>query len=180
MLFLTLNSIRVSHPRVTSLKGYTMRLIIILLLGLATAVTCSYYIVDAKHGRSLVAGNTYDGHIYHQDPIDRTNAKWVLEPISGDPNYFFIRDTRHNKYIVAGDTYDGRIYHQLPNNRQNAKWMLVPFTDTYGSTTYHLIDQKHRRAIVAGDTADNKVYHQYPNRRPNARWALVPNYLASS
>jgi len=88
-----------------------MHLIVILLLGLATAVNCSYYIVDAKHGRSIVAGDRYDGHIYHQDPTGRPNGKWVLEPVSGQSGVFFIRDTKHNKYIVAGDNYDGRIYH---------------------------------------------------------------------
>ena len=154
-----------------------MHLMIILLLGLATTVSCSYYIVDAKHGRSLVAGDRYDGHIYHQDPMGKSNAKWVLEPVSGEPDYYLIRDTKHNKYIVAGDRYDGRIYHQDPNNRSNAKWRLVLFTDDYGSDTYHLMDKKHNRTIVAGDVADNNVYHQHPNRRPNARWAIVPNYL---
>lgn len=128
----------------------------------------------------LVAGNVYDGRIYHQDPIGRSNGKWVLEPVSGEPEVFFIRDTKHNKYIVAGDRYDGRVYHQLPNNRSNAKWRLVPLADNYGSKTFHLIDQKHNRAIVAGDVADNNVYHQYPDRRPNSRWALVPNFLCCS
>ena len=137
-----------------------------------TAVRCSYYIMDAKHGRSIVAGNIdiYDGRIYHQDPTGRLNAKWVLEPITGDlePTFYLIRDTKHNKYIVAGDRYDGNVYHQTPNNRSNAKWQLVPFTDDRGSKTFNLIDKKHNRALVAGDVADNRMYHQYPNRRPNA------------
>ena len=108
---------------------------------------------------------------------DQTPNQWVLEPVSGEPDYYLIRDTKHNKYIVAGDRYDGHIYHQDPNNRSNAKWRLVLFTDDYGSGTYYLMDKKHNRAIVAGDVADNSVYHQHPNRRPNAHWAIVPNYL---
>ena len=81
----------------------------VLLLGFAAVASCNtYYIVDAKHGRSIVAGDHYDGHIYHQDPRDRSNAKWLLEPVHGQPGFFFIRDTRHFKYIVAGDNYDGR------------------------------------------------------------------------
>jgi len=76
-----------------------MHLIVILLLGLATAFNCSYYIVDAKHGRSIVAGDRYDGHIYHQDPTGRPNGKWVLEPVSGQSGVFFIRDTKHNNTL---------------------------------------------------------------------------------
>lgn len=159
-----------------------MHLIIIAFLGsvvtaIATA-SSSYYIVDAKHGRSLVAGNRYDGNVYHQDPTDRPNAKWVLETIEGeDADIFLIRDTLHKKYIVAGDHYDGKVYHQAHNNRSNAKWRLVPFTDKIGSQTFHLIDQKHGKAIIAGGVADNHVYHQPPGNHPNARWALVPNSI---
>ena len=154
-----------------------LAIITILLLGLAAVVSSTtYYIVDAKHGRSIVAGDRYDGHIYHQDPRDRPNAKWLLIPVRWQPGYYFIRDTKHWRYIVAGNRYDGRLYHQEAQNRRNAKWRLVPFGDKIGSVTFELWDQKHNRAIVAGDRADNHVYHQYPNRRPNARWALIPNH----
>ena len=155
-----------------------MRLIVlpVVLLGLAALASCqTYYIVDAKHGRSIVAGNHYDGHLYHQDPFGRPNAKWLLEPVHGQPGFFFIRDTLHYRYIVAGNNYDGRRYHQDSGNRPNAKWRLLPFTDTYGSTTYEIFDQKHNRAIVAGNNADNNLYHQWPDLRPNARWALIRN-----
>ena len=148
----------------------------VLLLGFAAVASCNtYYIVDAKHGRSIVAGDHYDGHIYHQDPRDRSNAKWLLEPVHGQPGFFFIRDTRHFKYIVAGDNYDGRLYHQDTYNRPNAKWRLLPFRDIHGSETFEIFDQKHNRAIAAGNNADNNLYHQYPDLRPNARWALIPN-----
>ena len=73
-----------------------LAIITILLLVLAAVVSSTtYYIVDAKHGRSIVAGDRYDGHIYHQDPRDRPNAKWLLIPVHGQPGYYFIRDTKH-------------------------------------------------------------------------------------
>ena len=176
-LVLAQRSLSLSKP--TTIIIQDMQLIVVLFLSLASAVSCTrtYYIVDAKHGRSLVAGDRYDGHIYHQDPRERPNAKWVLEPVHGQRGVFLIRDTKHNNYIVAGDNYDGRIYHQRPNNRPNAKWRLVPFADSFGSTTFHLVDLKHGRAIVAGNVADNKVYHQPPHCRSNARWAIIPNYI---
>ena len=160
-----------------------MRSIILplLLLSLAALTSCkTYYIIDAKHGRSIVAGDRYNGHIYHQDPADRPNAMWKLQPIKNEPGYYFIRDTRHYKYIVAGDNYDGNlVYHQDANNRPNAKWRLVPFmiTDSYGSTTYEIRDLKHNRAIVEGDVANNNVYRQIPDGSPNAFWAVIPNTL---
>ena len=77
-----------------------LAIITILLLVLAAVVSSTtYYIVDAKHGRSIVAGDNYDGHIYHQDPRDRPNAKWLLIPVHGQPGYYFIRDIQN-----IGDT----------------------------------------------------------------------------
>ena len=55
----------------------------------------TYYIVDAKHGRSIVAGDTYDGNVYHQDPTDRPNAKWELEPTQAE-GFYLIRDIKHS------------------------------------------------------------------------------------
>ena len=137
----------------------------------------AYYIVDAKHGRSIVASNTYNGHIYHQDPTDRPNAKWVLEPTS-TADYYYIKDTKHNQYIVAGDNYNGSLSHRPHNGRLNAMWRKVVVTDTYGSETFYLFDRKHNKAIVAGDVENKKyVYHQDPNGRSNARWAIIPNSI---
>ena len=39
-----------------------------------------YTITDLKHGLSLVAGDNYDGKIYHQSPNGRSNAEWTLIP----------------------------------------------------------------------------------------------------
>ena len=136
----------------------------------------AYYIVDAKHGRSIVAGDTYDGHLYHQDPTDRPNAKWVLEPTS-TADYYYIKDIKYNQYIVADDNYDGSLSHQPHNGRLNAMWRMVVVTDTYGSKSFYLFDMKHDKAIVADDVENNKVYHQDPNGRSNARWAMIPNSI---
>ena len=116
-----------------------------ILLCLAATVSCSYYIVDTKHGRSLCAENRSDGRIYHQDPNGRRNAKWTFEAIPEEPSLYLIRDMLHKKYIIAGNTFDGNIYQEAsPNNRSNAMWHLhvVPFKDDLGSTTFYLIDEK--------------------------------------
>ena len=86
----------------------------------------SYYLSDGKHGISIVAGDNYDGRIYHQWPLGRPNAEWIFSPIIGKKNVFHIYDLRHRKFIVSGDNYDGNIYHQDHNNRLNAEWTLVP------------------------------------------------------
>ena len=84
----------------------------VLLLSLAAVASCTtYYIVDAKHGRSIVAGDNYDGRIYHQDPRDRSNAKWRLEPVPGQHGFYYIKDAKHHKCIVAGNRYDRNLYH---------------------------------------------------------------------
>jgi hypothetical protein len=132
-----------------------------------------YYIMDTKHRRSIVAGDVYDGRIYHQDPGDRPNAIWTLE-FSNAQGYYLIRDTKHQKCIVAGNDYDGQLYHQDPNGKGNDRWRIVKFKDEQtGSEAVELIDKRHNKAIVAGDVRDNHVYHQDPNNRPNARWILI-------
>ena len=73
----------------------------LLLFSLVALASCqTYYIVDAKYGRSIVAGDRYDGHT---DPSDRPNAKWILEPVDGEPDFFWssIRDTKYWRCIVA-------------------------------------------------------------------------------
>ncbi len=132
-----------------------------------------YYIVDAKHVRSLVAGDHYDGHIYHQDPRHRLNASWILEKTE-TAGVFHIRDLAHQKYIVAGDKYDGHVYHQDQQGRLNAKWRTVMVSSKNGIDTVQLLDLKHHKAIIAGDREDDNVYHQDPHNRLNACWALIP------
>ncbi|MEZ4474582.1 MAG: hypothetical protein R3F60_28105 [bacterium] len=79
-----------------------------------------YYIQDQKHGRYLVAGDEYDGAVYHLHHEDRRNAQWKLEEIQ--PDCFYIRDMKHGNYLVAGDDDDGHIYHQPHRDRLNARW----------------------------------------------------------
>ena len=82
---------------------HQLLLLIALLFELATAVTsCHYYIIDAKHGRSLVAGDAYDGRVYHQDPTGRANAKWELLPLNGsDSGYYLIEEIRKLEKVWA-------------------------------------------------------------------------------
>ncbi|MCB9308339.1 MAG: hypothetical protein H6565_17215 [Lewinellaceae bacterium] len=83
-----------------------------------------YHIIDLLHGKALVAGNNYDGRVYHQAPQGRKNAEWKL--VKTDTlDVFEIYDAKHGKALVAGDNYDGRVYHQAPNNRLNGRWKLL-------------------------------------------------------
>jgi hypothetical protein len=129
--------------------------------------TIAEKIYDAKHFLYIVAGNTYDGNIYHQPHQNRENANWTLIP-TGEPETYYIQDGKHLAYIVAGDTYNGHIYHQYNLNRENAKWRKIP--DPIREGWYWLVDKKHFRAIVAGD--DGNLYHQYPQFRENASWKI--------
>jgi hypothetical protein len=133
----------------------------------------TYYIIDARHGLGIAAGDRADNNLYHQDPAGRQNARWVLES-AGDGDYYHIKDAQHGLCIVAGDSYDGYLYHQPANARLNAQWRVVEIKGAAGLVTAQLFDRKHGKAIVAGDTPDNHVYHQDPGDRPNARWQLIP------
>ena len=87
-----------------------------------------YHIRDTKHSKCIVAGDRYDGNIYHQDPNNRLNAKWRLVPFSdayGSETYY-LQDKKHNRVIVAGNVADNRVYHQYPQSRPNAHWAIVP------------------------------------------------------
>lgn len=125
---------------------------------------------DEKHGKFLIAGDVYDGHVYHQDrdkePGKQHNAWWVLEVVSPDQGICYVRDVKHGKCLVAGDVYDGHVYHQDPDGRANALWQRVQAPDG----TYYLRDMKHRKCLVAGNVYDERVYHQDPNDRSNAMW----------
>jgi hypothetical protein len=123
---------------------------------------------DVSHNKYIVAGDSYDGHIYNQDANDRANSFWTLEYTGATSTSFYIRDLRHGKTIVAGDNYDGNLYHQDPNGRQNAMWTKVPVPNQ--TDVFYLQDLKHHKCIVAGDNYDGKLYHQDRNGRLNAMW----------
>ena len=72
---------------------------------------------------ALAAGNIYDGHVYHQQPNNRDNAKWRL--VEKANNKYQIIDKKHGKALVGGDVFDGKVYHQDPGLRSNALWNLT-------------------------------------------------------
>jgi len=117
--------------------------------------------------KAIVAGDSADNNLYHQDLNSRDNGKWQFVP-AGD-GYYYIIDVRHGLGIVAGNSYDGHIYHQAPNNRDNAKWKLVE----KGDNKFQLIDKKWGKAIVGGNNYDGHLYHQDPGLRTNAIWNLT-------
>lgn len=126
---------------------------------------------DCKHSQAIVAGDNYDGNIYHQIAGERLNAQWVMrfaETVNGI-DYYYLQDRKHDKFLVAGDNYDGRVYHQDHAGRLNAQWatMWGPAGDSV-----LIIDRKHGKCLVAGDNDDNNVYHQDPNGRTNAYWKI--------
>lgn len=123
-------------------------------------------ITDSKHGKSLVAGDNYDNHVYHQDAQNRNNSKWILKKHAND--LYTITDYKHGYSLVAGDKYDNHVYHQDVNYRPNGYWTL----DRQSDGTFIITDHKHNKSLVAGDNCDNHVYHQDVNGRPNGRWRI--------
>lgn len=132
-----------------------------------------FEINDAKHNKSLAAGDNYDGNVYHQSPNDRYNAKWFFYPVPNHPDYYYIIDAKHREGIVAGINYDNHVYHQDVWDRDVAMWKVEPshLPDTEGYYTF--TDMKHQRSIVAGDVYDGHVYHQYVQGRRNGIWRLA-------
>ncbi len=133
-----------------------------------------FFLVDAKHGKALIAGDNYDNNVYHQPHNNRLNAQWRME--AACDGYFYIYDRKHNKALVAGDNYDGKVYHQVPNGRLNAQWKLV----AAANGNYYLEDRKHQKALVGGDNFDGKVYRQAANSRLNAQWKKIPIAMSIS
>ncbi|WP_299461626.1 RICIN domain-containing protein [uncultured Microscilla sp.] len=123
------------------------------------------YIVDYKHYKGIVAGDNYDGKLYHQNPNGRENAKWEFIPVKRT-NGYYIKDKKHGKCIVAGDNYDGKLYHQDHGNGDNAIWEVYQAESGF----YYLRDLKHKKCIVAGDNYDGKLYHADPEILQSACW----------
>lgn len=65
----------------------------------AGITTEGVWIQDQKHHKDLIAGDVYDGNIYHQDPNGRQNALWRLTPV-GDGS-FILTDLKHRKALVG-------------------------------------------------------------------------------
>jgi len=140
-------------------------------VGVPVTVPKFAYLRDCKHLEAIAAGNTYDGHIYHQIDGVRLNCQWYLvfaENANGI-DYYYLYDRKHNKALVAGDNYDNRVYHQDPAGRLNAQWMFTPGTFP---DSWLIKDRKHGKCLAAGDINDNNTYHQAPNGRANAHWTI--------
>ena len=131
-----------------------------------------FEIEDAKHKKSLVAGDIQDNHVYHQDPNYRYNSKWFFYPVPNQPNRWYIIDAKHRMGVVAGEIYDNNVYHQDVVGRDVAMWKAEPVPHREGYFTF--TDKKHGKSIVAGDSYDEHVYHQDVNGRPNGEWILKP------
>lgn len=126
-----------------------------------------YYIQDTKHGKFLVAGDNFDGNVYHQEHHGRPNAVWhFLE--CGD-GYYFITDKKHQKELFAGDT-KGKINHKPHGHKDQAKWKLTQEL----AGVFSITEKKSGKGIVAGEVFDGQVYHQEPNGRPVGLWRLIP------
>jgi len=127
----------------------------------------TYYIIsDARHNRSLVAGNNADNHVYHQEPLGRRNAQWRFIP-AGNCTYYIVDRKHKDKALVAGDSYDKALYHQRHRNRANAKWTISSIQGAYLIT-----DAKHKYELIAGDRYNGRLYHQPHQNRLNARWKI--------
>jgi hypothetical protein len=115
--------------------------------------------------RCIVAGDTYNGQVYHQVPNGRTNAIWVMLPQASGG--FHIMDMNHKKCLVAGDSYDGHVYHDDPKDRPNALWDMLT---TEAGISFR--DRKHGKFISRGDNEDGNIYHQDDSGRHPISWRL--------
>ncbi len=125
------------------------------------------YLVDAKHNKGVVAGNSYDGRVYHQAPEARLNSQW--QAVSAGDGYIYLIDRKFNKALVAGANFDGRVYHQDHNGQTHAQWILEPGTV---AGAWLIKNRKHAKYLVTGDNADGQVYLQDHRNRSNAHWQI--------
>ena len=132
-----------------------------------------FEINDAKHDNSIVAGDAYDGNLYHQSPDYRMNAKWFFYPVPNHPGYYYIIDAKHKRGIVSGINYDNHVYHQDVWDRDAAMWKVEPSRLPNTEGYYTFTDMRHERSIVAGDVYDAHLYHQYVDGRRNGIWRLT-------
>ena len=100
-----------------------------------------FYLEDRAHKKCLIAGDKYDGKLYHQDPKDRLDAQWKITPgsIFGT---FILTDRKHDKAIIAGDKYDGKLYHQAAGDRSNAIWTLSLAQDGDQGPDFYIKEQE--------------------------------------
>ena len=129
-------------------------------------------ITDCLHHKSIVAGDVYDNHVYHQDANNRNNALWFFYRVPNHPDYYYMVDAKHRKGVVAGIEYDNNVYHQDVWERDVAMWKVEAVSHQDGIYTF--TDMKHQRSIVAGDVYDGHVYHQYIDNRLNGHWKVTP------
>lgn len=88
---------------------------------------------NRQTAKCLIAGDNYDGHVYVQNPDDRTNAQWALIP--GNPiireKYgksfpsYTIRDLRHRRYLTPSKPGSGGIG-PLAHLDDPFSWMVIP------------------------------------------------------
>ncbi len=136
-----------------------------------TSTEGTWQITDLKHHKSLVAGDSYDQKVYHQDPQGRLNAVWTVYIVDEKQGTCLIRDNKHARCLVAGDSYDEHVWHQEDQRRPNALWLKVK---DLSSNAFYLKDLKHGKCLVAGDSYDERgLYHQDPDGRANALWTFA-------
>ena len=58
---------------------------------------------DAAYGRYLVAGDLWDGCVYHQPHQNRPNAVWAMIDIPNFKGMVELRDLKHGYRLMAGD-----------------------------------------------------------------------------
>lgn len=115
----------------------------------------SFQIIDGKHGKALVAGNNFDGHVYHQDPGERSNAIWRLTPKVGDgeaPQEF-----------VLSENYLTTIYHfdQKQIIGDPKRIIVMDKARNTGSRDFkETLDKKREITVIESWSTSNSVSHK--------------------
>lgn len=146
-------------------------------------------IKDCLYGRYVVAGDSWDGCVYHQQHENRLNSVWGMLEIPGSNGLVEFRDMKHGYRLTNGEGFfvtrrDGSTHYYglatdnhyadaanlWPNDQDTrGRWNTIPVPNRPGAVS--LQDQyRHRYLIADGTNAGLRLGTS--DGTDNARWQL--------
>jgi hypothetical protein len=134
-------------------------------------------LIDRKWQAYLIAGDNYDGHVYHQrQGASKLNAVWIMEKVQGEDNWYYLFDAKHGQYLTVKDNGNESIQ-QGPVTEELACWQFIEVPDPDPVISSFNIKQVQTGLYIAAGMAycDNHVYQQtvQPGEL-NAMWRKTP------
>ncbi len=130
------------------------------------------WLEDRKHQKNIVAGNIYDGNVYHQPAVPtQLNSLWAVEPVPGSDEWVYLFDLKHGQYLNVHEGSDQNMQHGTPEIWDEACFRLTECGNDGAYIYYHLQSRYGDKGVVAGDNYDGHLYYQ-PLQPPrlNAEW----------